>query len=65
MAYETLELIPPSNTSISYHTIKFEQLHFKAKSFNTEILDGVLAYTLIHGANVINEQKKLVKANAG
>ena len=62
-AYETFEkFVRPSGMSISDYVIKFEQLYFKAKSFNMEILDGVLAYRLLNSANLTNEQKQLVKA---
>ena len=62
-AYETFEkFVRPSGMSISDYVIKFEQLYFKANSFNMEILDGVLAYRLLHSANLTNEQKQLVKA---
>ena len=56
-AYETFEkFVRPSGMSISDYVIKFEQLYFKAKSFNMEILDGVLAYRLLNSANLTNEQ---------
>ena len=62
-AYETFEKsVRPSGMSISDYVINFEQLYFKAKSFNMEILDGVLAYRLLNSANLTNEQKQLVKA---
>ena len=61
-AYETFEkFVQPSGMSISDYVIKFELLYFKAKSFHMEILDGVLAYSLLKSANLINEQKQLVK----
>ena len=58
-AYETFEkFVQPSGMSISDYV---ELLYFKAKSFHMEILDGVLAYSLLKSANLINEQKQLVK----
>ena len=62
-AYETFEkFVWPSGMSVSDYVIKFVQLYFKAKSFHMEILDGVLAYRLLNGANLTNEQKQFVKA---
>ena len=56
--YETFEkLLRPLGTSISGYVIKFEQLYFTVISFHMEILDGVLAYRLLHIANLNNEQK--------
>ena len=58
-AYESFEkFIRPQGMSISDYVIKFEQLYFKAKSFNMEILDGVLAYRLLNSANLTREQKQ-------
>ena len=53
--------IRPSGMSISEYVIKFEQLYFKTKSFDMEILDGVLAYRSLNNTNLINEPKQLVK----
>ena len=62
-AYESFEkLVLPSGMSISDYAIKFEQLYFKANSFDMEILEGVLAYRLLNSANLTNEQKQLVKS---
>ena len=62
-AYETFEkFVRPSNMTIADYVIKFEQLYFKAKSFEMEILDGVLAYRLLNSANLTRDQKQLVKA---
>ena len=61
--YETSEkFVRPSGMSISNYVIKFEQSYCKAKSFHTEIPDGVLAYRLLSGANLPNEKQQLVKA---
>ena len=48
--------------TIADYVIKFEQLYFKAKSFDMEILDGVLTYRLLNSANLTKDQKQLVKA---
>ena len=50
-----------SDMSVSDYVIKFQQLNFKAKSLQMEILDdGVLAYRLLDSANLTNEQKQPV-----
>lgn len=50
-----------SDMSVSDYLIKFQQLNFKAKSLQMEILDdGVLAYGLLNSANLTNEQKQPV-----
>ena len=57
-AYESFEkFVRPSNMTIADYVIKFEQLYFKAKSFDMEILDGVLAYRLLNSANLTKDQK--------
>lgn len=62
-AYESFEkFVRPSNMTIADYVIKFEQLYFKAKSFDMAILDGVLAYRLLNSANLTKDQKQLVKA---
>ena len=61
--YESFEkFVWPSGMNMSDYFIKFEQLYFKAKSFDMEILEGVLAYRLLNSANLTNEQKQLVKS---
>ena len=61
--YESFEkLVWPSGMNMSDYFIKFEQLYFNAKSFDMEILEGVLAYRLLNSANLTNEQKQLVKS---
>ena len=49
-------------SAVSDYVIKFEQLCFKVKSLQMEILDGVLAYSLLNSPNLTNEQKQLVNA---
>ena len=49
-------------SAVSDYVIKFEQLGFKVKSLQMEILDGVLAYSLLNSPNLTNEQKQLVNA---
>ena len=64
-AYESFEkFIRPQSMSISGYFIKFEQLYFKAKSFNMEILDGVLAYRLLNSANLTREQEHSITGPA-
>ena len=61
--YESFEkLVWPSGMNMSDYFIKFEQLYFNAKSFDMEILEGVLAYRLLNSSNLTNEQKQLVKS---
>ena len=61
--YESFEkFVWPSGMNMSDYFIKFEQLYFNAKSFDMEILEGVLAYKLLNSSNLTNEQKQLVKS---
>ena len=53
--YETSEKFVGLQVWAYKSVIKFEQLYFTAKSSHMEILDGVLAFKLLNGANLTNE----------
>ena len=62
-AYEVFEkFIRPFNMSISDFIIQFERLYNKAKSYNMEIHEGVLAYRMLNSANLSENHKQLVRA---
>ena len=49
--------------TIADYIIKFEQLHFKVKSFKMEILHAVLSYKLFTSANLSRKHKHMAKAS--
>lgn len=51
------KFLMPSDMSVSYYVVRLEQLYFKTKSCQMEILDVVLAYRLLNSANLCINQK--------
>ena len=64
--YEKFEkYVRPNQGTMDDYINEFEQLYSKSKNKGMEILDGVLAYRLLNGANLSNANKQLVKATVG
>ena len=62
-AYEAFEkFVRPTDMTIGDFIIHFKRLYNKAKNYQMEIHDGVLAYRLLNSANLSDSNKQLIKA---